>query len=1287
MSESKAQGPQPIPTDLIEIANRRDVALGQLEVKLLESMLWDGFGGTDLWFDIQRQRYGDGQWVPFSVISDRRDGANWPIFRTEAELAQHRQRSRIVCQKNAYAISLLGNLTNYLIGEGFTYRVQPRKSRDTSSKPGMQTSPEDQAVIDAGQAVVDAFLACNRWTSTQNPDPDQAIVAPSKEREAFIRLKRDGETILRLFYLDDGKTAVRFVEPEQVTDPPDRSAGDGWSFGMRHCTEPFEDEETIEEYFVKYKNSTGHSEDGEYVPADEIVHLKPHNQDATVKRGFPAFSLDTLDAFERASKLQRNVSASSAVRAATAEIWKHQQASASDVSSMAQRMAERTGTNPVSGKQELQERLQPGSIRRIAAGMDPVWPQAVGAEEHLSVVQGDLRQAVAAFNAPEYFTGDASNANYASTKEAGSPFVQASTAEQGHFKAAFAIVILRALRWAMKQGKLPGNFFEVCELQVETPAVSVRDKLQKAQVDQIYISTKVKSVQTTQMEEGLDPEHELANIEEFDERNGSAGGGLGSLFGGDGGGDNPPTPRLESIEDLATYLLESGFTGTITDAIGRHVQFQDGKRIKGSSGDTGAGDDHAAGLLDHPAVKSLIAVGKKAYQTGVKVEHAITSRIEDVVSRLPDVLEVPLRGTWAAMMATYTLGQAAVEAVAKERGLNEAQTQSVLAATNIANLMGAKGLPLGAELGHLSGGMAFMSGFVPIGSLSYLCWSTAKDPLATLRAAHKGVKAAIAAGKAAADPLGTAGRWLDSVVESEEERTIAGGLAELFARHPGKSDDVLARFAVALDMLKGDFEKALAVVDRSFEEEPADESREDLIADIMGGWAGPKSLNGGSADLEEGIETPLLEAGFTGTITDRLGRKITFQDGKRVKGQQTPPAKAPKTGGAGDKPKAVSAGRAEKFAKAKGRIDEILKGNVTPELHAELLGHLGTLTIPQLKALRDEHGLKAKGRLKAELVQSIGSHFKQQMLAHGSVDVEALKDKLKPYGDGSVEIPPDKMRFAKARYETMKSQYGTLLVHRLEEVADDHLAALEDLPKGAKADRANHQEELAITDWMLGRALRDGINGQVEDASLKDFGANLDRISLGERLKGTPWSAFLLRSVRERFAVPADVKEEQLWNRLKEGKYKGPRMDEALAALRTDYGTMTQQQLFEKVLPKLKDRRDTVGEKVAAGSPANPPKTGGSPAKPPKVGGSPAAKDASARAKSLFDDALTSGTLFDDVKSLKGDLAKLTIPQLKEVAASVEISNVPKTKGQIVDAIGQRILDRREMHERGKVGK
>lgn len=617
--DQPTNGHQEPPKPQLSLLESEDRERGRFQRMLMESFygpFGDGFGGgSDTYFDLFQDRYGDpsgGYFVPISVPSDRKAGANWPLWRNDVELGHYRQRSRIICRKNSYARSLLFNLQTHIIGKGFTYNVQAKQDRDTSKvEPGVQVDDADKQTVQAAQKFVDEFLSLNRFTATVTPNAEDALVASTREWEACRRVFRDGEGIIRLFHLDEGEragmTLVRFVEPEQLVNPGNGTEQEGWSYGMRHAIEPFVDEETIEAYYVRYKDIPSDGTDGEEVPAEEIVHIKNLDEDGAVKRGLPLFSLDAIDALERASKLMRNVSASSAVRAATAEIWQHEQSSQAQVESMASRGVERTYTNPVTGKNETNTRIRPGSTRRIPAGQKPVWPQAVGAAEHLEVLQGDLRQVGSIIAAPEYMTGDASNANFASSREAGAPFVIGGEVTQNHFKVGFQVVVLKAIKFAVRAGRLPSNTLDVIELQVTAPTISVRDPLQTAQEDQILINAKIKSVQTAQGERGLDPDHEAANFEEFDAKFGQAGGAL--PMPGDEGA-NGGTAASDPFAGMFGESLLENFTGI--DAHGH--RWENGQQVARE---------------DKPATKSDLVASWAGYAAKIpaKAYHAAKTRV------------------------------------------------------------------------------------------------------------------------------------------------------------------------------------------------------------------------------------------------------------------------------------------------------------------------------------------------------------------------------------------------------------------------------------------------------------------------------------------------------------------------------------------------------------------------------------------------------------------------------------------------------------------------------------
>ncbi len=114
---------------------------------------------------------------------------------------------------------------------------------------------------------------------------------------------------------------------------------------------------------------------------------------------------------------------------------------------------------------------------------------------------------------------------------------------------------------------------KLIEIQCEPPSIETRNKLEEAQCNQIKLQAKVLSPQTWQQQDGLDPDHEQANIEEAAERSmamnplpmpdddGQDDGGDGSETrrrpgpGGPGSGGTMES-RLVRIEEGLQVLLE-----------------------------------------------------------------------------------------------------------------------------------------------------------------------------------------------------------------------------------------------------------------------------------------------------------------------------------------------------------------------------------------------------------------------------------------------------------------------------------------------------------------------------------------------------------------------------------------------------------------------------------------------------------------------------------------------------------------------------------------------------------
>ncbi len=576
--------------------------------QLLESwFLYDGFGGSDLYDRVRPRQNDDGdtRWVPPSVPSDRRHGQNWPLWRTHFELDQLRQESRLRIAANSYATGLLKNLVNNVIGKGFSYKARPNLNDD--QKP----DEELQQLVDKTQEVIDRFLRVNNWNGSIDPRGNLTM-SGNREREAFRRVKRDGEAFLRFHFQDNGSTVVRWIEPEQVRDQGGALVAVGWSFGIRHRMEPVEDVETSEEFSVFWQDVSakgaegGHDADhGSYecVDADEVLHLKGPDTDSTIKRGTPAFVYDVGAALDRAAKVQRNASMGAQIRAATAEIWQHHTATQASISNLASGLAAYKATDAATGQQVNVERIRPGTIRRIPEDQELVPNPQDWSESYLAAGQGDLRQAAAAACAPEFWMAETSSGNYSNLESAAAPAVRDGQCEQEYYKTAYTRAVWKAVEWAAECGLLGVSAEQLAELVVieaEAPAVLHRNELEKAQEDQILVQLGVKDRQTCAEERGLDWGKVQQANQEYTDQQGAQGmplgmpdengnlppgqfgqqqqGGQQDPFGGGQGGQGVPPPRTPQLPEglFEAVLQEAGFTGV--DRHGHH--WMQGKQVK-----------------------------------------------------------------------------------------------------------------------------------------------------------------------------------------------------------------------------------------------------------------------------------------------------------------------------------------------------------------------------------------------------------------------------------------------------------------------------------------------------------------------------------------------------------------------------------------------------------------------------------------------------------------------------------------------------------------------------------
>lgn len=570
----------------VKIADlERQKVFGEKQAKLLEHWYsWQnsefvGFSGGELYSRVRGRDETDQQYVPPSVASDRRHGDNWPIYRNEIELARFRNASRILCYYNGFARALVLNLTNYVVNKGFSYdAISTDKVPDVSLKvPGKQDPQEIRLLEKMVQKVIDDFKTRNHW--------------PWRERETYRRILRDGEAFLRLYFREDGTTIVRTVEPEQIKNPSgaDGTYRAGWSYGLRHqvtddggAAGEAVDLETILEYHVVYQDLTDvvHKA-GEWqgfnVPASEMIHIKSSNTDSAIKRGLPEFYGDTLNAFYRASTLQRNISVGASVRQAIAMVWQYSFGTQADITSLLAANREYQKVDGITGRTENVQRRIAGETVHVPEGQivgkHPGSDAAVS--DHMQAVQGDLRLGSSAFAAPEFITGNAENANFASSLVASAPFVRMADSQQEHLGTHFRDIFMLVVRHAVTCNVLPQRTLELIDIKVDYPKVIHQDRMQQAHVDQVLVALGAKDRQSVSQEWGYDWEEVKANNMEWEEIHGAfegtiagmapmgkgAGGGMRAGPGqGEGAGQRMDTK--ESLFEDSSSVSNSDFPAT-----------------------------------------------------------------------------------------------------------------------------------------------------------------------------------------------------------------------------------------------------------------------------------------------------------------------------------------------------------------------------------------------------------------------------------------------------------------------------------------------------------------------------------------------------------------------------------------------------------------------------------------------------------------------------------------------------------------------------------------------------
>ncbi len=388
-------------------------------------------------------------------------GATAFAYINEIELRQIRARTRVFGQTNPYAIGAARNRMAYVVGSGHTYKVLPRHG------PGA-----DEKTLGDCRKVLDDFRKRNKWSARQ--------------KETIRRLDRDGERFLRLFVDEEkGQLNVRFVEPLEIQNPPDKTSADGVYFGIEFKRveagpeNPVYDIEAPLNYFLVNIGTLGEVIGlRETVPAGQMQHLKA-NVDMTWPRGLPTFwammthlnnAVQTLKATgkivefrARIGMIRRHINAARA----TLEQFK------------AREKEERPSRTPTAGQYPYAAIIDTSDATeyQFPSGTVPV-------DGNVAAIQAELRACAAALTMPEYMlTGDASNANYSSTMVAEGPAVKTFEEMQADLIEADVEIMERQLQVAAKAGWIAeateDDILDMVKVEAEPPIIKSENRLEQ----------------------------------------------------------------------------------------------------------------------------------------------------------------------------------------------------------------------------------------------------------------------------------------------------------------------------------------------------------------------------------------------------------------------------------------------------------------------------------------------------------------------------------------------------------------------------------------------------------------------------------------------------------------------------------------------------------------------------------------------------------------------------------------------------------------------------------------
>lgn len=348
----------------------------------------------------------------------RTDGPWSKIGDTEGEKELTDEDRKILLQnsrdryfKTPEGRSLIESAKHYIIGKGIVYNADDE-------------NPQVQEMLN------------EFWNHPRN-------IMELRQKEIVTRALRDGEVFIRFFEDSNGMSYLRFIEPEQIVKI---------ETALNDAEEPIK-------YHRQWTPKDEHEEQKEQINAEDIVHIKL-GVDLSMSRGRPYIEsimkrLIQLEQFVEGRIRKNRIGAGYILE----KVIKGPAATAEKVSSIKDGMSDATKDSGVSISSKKMPKF--GSVVVHNENIEYKWCKpdikADDSKEDGRLIKLSI---CAGVNAPEYLLSDASNANYASTMVAESPYVRSMEDYQDTFEIYFQIILRKVIERLIKRKTLPATSTE-----------------------------------------------------------------------------------------------------------------------------------------------------------------------------------------------------------------------------------------------------------------------------------------------------------------------------------------------------------------------------------------------------------------------------------------------------------------------------------------------------------------------------------------------------------------------------------------------------------------------------------------------------------------------------------------------------------------------------------------------------------------------------------------------------------------------------------------------------------